>query len=1123
MNVAQLSILLQARDQASQALKNVKGGLGKIATAAKVAATAGAAALVGFGVAAIKAAADFETGMREVNTLIGLNEKDFKGLSAATVDLSKRLGVEAVSASKALYQAISAGVPKENAISFMEVASKAAIGGVTDITTAVDGLTTVLNAFQMDASEADKVADIMFTTVKQGKTDFSQLSSSIFNVAPIAKTAGVAFEEVSAAIATVTKQGVPTSVATTQIRAAIQGLLKPSEDMTGIFNKLGFESAGAAIKSKGLQFALDAVREATGGDVGELQKLLGSVEGVSAALGITGDNAAMFEGDLEAMRNAAGASTAAFEEMNKSFGRQMETVKARLQAVLITVGSKLLPLITPIISAIAERLPAAFDAAEKAIGPVVDAIERVIDVGQMVASVFQDTEGAGLKLHNTLENMVGLDVANFLILIVQGAQALASAIQSLVPEPVQTFVANLMAAAQEGDLLGKVLSIVSGVISAMARGIVELTSFIEGNKAAQAALVGILTSAATAWTVLKAVSLGHVAVMGIQAAATGVLTAAQTALNIALTANPIGLIVVALAGLVAGLIYAYNTSEDFRNVVDGAFKAVTDAFNAFRNAAESVWSWLERNIPKAGEWISETWNSAQSAVQNAVSGIFNWIQEKFNDALNLVKSVQDGIRDKVNEVWNAIPADIRADLDLIAGHLKTKFEAFIADIGTWLGTISTTISTAWTNISTAAGTAWEGIKGVISGWLTDIRDNVVTPIVDGIRSVLDTAWTAISGAVETAWEAVKTTISGKLDDATGALSVVSKFVGDLLAKLGQLATDALKLAGDIGNAIIEGIKTGINNQWQFLMNLVGDLARAALNAAKAALGISSPSKEFFRIGEQMMQGLINGLKARNTNLIDWIRTALGDSIKLVESLTERIIGGPNGAILSRGASAVGALQKAIADRGPIASMYGIFSKLTPAFEQITKRSGDMELFGQIKDAIGAMREMGMTIDDEVIAQFKDLAQYMDGPVKDMLDKFISSLPQQDALAGLKELLGEADLARQIASTASLLQSLGQTMPESLRTMLEQVLATAEPGGILATIIEQILNGIIPGYQTGTNYVPRTGIYQLHQGEQVIPAGQQGGNTYVYSPTIYSNAAAHDPLMGFSEMKAVFGS
>lgn len=317
------------------------------------------AVVTGMGVAvtgtmgfALKSAVDFESGMREVNTMMGLGQEEFEEFSEDVLTFTQRLGIDALGATKALYQAISAGVPKENVLEFMEIASKAAIGGVTDAETAVDGLTTVINAFGLDISDAERVADIMFTTVKGGKTTFEELSASIFNVAPIAAASNVRFEEVAAALASMTKQGIPTAQATTMLRQALVALQKPTKEMNDVIQGLGYESGQAMLAELGLAETLNLLRDATGGSNEMLMKMFGSVEAGQAVLALTGDKAEMFNADLDAMTNSAGASQAAFEEMEQSASRQMEKLKESMKGVGITIGNVLIPFLKDLVEKI---------------------------------------------------------------------------------------------------------------------------------------------------------------------------------------------------------------------------------------------------------------------------------------------------------------------------------------------------------------------------------------------------------------------------------------------------------------------------------------------------------------------------------------------------------------------------------------------------------------------------------------------------------------------------------------------------------------------------------------------------------------------------------------------------
>ncbi len=114
-----------------------------------------------------------------------------------------------------LYQALSAGIPPDNAIEFLRTSGKAAVAGVSNIETAVDGISSVLNAYSMGMQGTGKISDLFFETVRLGKTTFDELAQNIGKVAPIANSAGVGIDQLFGAYATLTKQGIKTDEATT--------------------------------------------------------------------------------------------------------------------------------------------------------------------------------------------------------------------------------------------------------------------------------------------------------------------------------------------------------------------------------------------------------------------------------------------------------------------------------------------------------------------------------------------------------------------------------------------------------------------------------------------------------------------------------------------------------------------------------------------------------------------------------------------------------------------------------------------------------------------------------------------------------------------------------------------
>ena len=287
---------------------------------------------------AAKGAYDFEKqfqqSMKEVATLSNGIKGSLTDYMNQVMEITRTIPVEANEAAKALYQIVSAGHDGANGMKVLEASAKAAVGGVTDTATAADAITTVLNAYKLDASKAQEVSDQLFTTVRLGKTDFGQLGKSIAQAAPIAASFGIDIKEVLGAVASITKQGVPTSEAMTKIRAAILGTA----------NQLG----DAAFKGRTFQEALQLIYDKAGGSSTKMKELLGTDEALQAALMLTGEKAKEAASDLDEVNNSIGAAEAAFKEMASSAENQMKLLGNNITAALRPMGEAILKEISSI-------------------------------------------------------------------------------------------------------------------------------------------------------------------------------------------------------------------------------------------------------------------------------------------------------------------------------------------------------------------------------------------------------------------------------------------------------------------------------------------------------------------------------------------------------------------------------------------------------------------------------------------------------------------------------------------------------------------------------------------------------------------------------------------------------
>jgi len=323
--------------------KIAKAGMKAIGVAAAAAGAAiGAAALKG-----VKDFSKFEEEMGQVSTLTDISAKKIKGMGREVLQLAVNTGqTDFTSMTKGLYDIISAGIPAANATKFLAVATDAATAGATSVATAVDGLTSVVNAYGKDlGGTTDKVKqakvanDIFFNTIKLGKTTFSELATGVGQIAPIASQVGVSFEQIGAAIATMTTAGVKTDSAVTQIKQVLTSVIKPTSDAAKTAKTLGIQFNLAALKAQGMQKFLTNVYVAAKGNTTILSKLFGNVRALAGVMALTGKQSQKYADFLKKIKNGAGAADEAVSKMQEGISFKIKKMTAFIKAASVSLGA----------------------------------------------------------------------------------------------------------------------------------------------------------------------------------------------------------------------------------------------------------------------------------------------------------------------------------------------------------------------------------------------------------------------------------------------------------------------------------------------------------------------------------------------------------------------------------------------------------------------------------------------------------------------------------------------------------------------------------------------------------------------------------------------------------------
>ena len=282
-----------------------------------------------------KVFANFQTQMANVSTMLddptvhmGKFRKEIRGMAVEFGESTEALA-------GGLFDILSASVPASKALDVLRVSAKAAKAGMTDTKIAADAITTVLNSYGLEAEHAADVSDFLFTIVKRGKTTFAELAPAIGNVSTIASQAGLSLNELGAMIALLTRSGIKTDIAMTNVKAVITQFLKPTAEAAQLAKKFGFEMSSTTLQTEGL---VGVFKKLQGLPPDVLSKIFPNVRGLGAVLAGAGDLEG-FQGDVAGMANRAGKTEIAFTKMAKTLKFSFEQIKQAGLDAFIEIGS----------------------------------------------------------------------------------------------------------------------------------------------------------------------------------------------------------------------------------------------------------------------------------------------------------------------------------------------------------------------------------------------------------------------------------------------------------------------------------------------------------------------------------------------------------------------------------------------------------------------------------------------------------------------------------------------------------------------------------------------------------------------------------------------------------------
>ena len=376
---------------ASAKLKGLGSAMGRVGRDA----SALTLAIAAVGAASVTSYAQLDTAARKVSTVADGAILSLQGIKDGTRELSNELRTMPTDVAAGMYDMISANGDTANAFDYTAIAVKAAKGGFTDTATAVDGLTSVMNAYALTGEDAmQRVSDQMLTAQNYGKTTFGAIAASIGGVIPLTAQLKTGTDELFASLATLTKQGIGTSEAVTGLKAVYAGVLKPTTEATKAAKAMGLDFTASALRAKGLGGFLEDLVVKTGGSADSITKLFGSVEALNTVLALTSEAGQKdFAGAMGAMQSSAGATEAAYQTMTDGIEGSFDHVKVAAVNLASTFGEDLAPTVEELADWLAEttewfqQLPPDIRSTIVTVAGLAAALGPVLIIGgQLVAS-----------------------------------------------------------------------------------------------------------------------------------------------------------------------------------------------------------------------------------------------------------------------------------------------------------------------------------------------------------------------------------------------------------------------------------------------------------------------------------------------------------------------------------------------------------------------------------------------------------------------------------------------------------------------------------------------------------------------------------------------------------------